>query len=205
MKPPNPPPEVRSSTRGELPGDRAEERYRKLRRRLVIAVRKVCPPWLADRSDDLVQEALISLMRLERRRTERAAEEGGDGGGDEENRELSQSYLMRTAYSKVVDEIRRHRLRQEVPVDEQEGTRSLAHPELDPEGELRRRRLGEAIQECLEALIRPRRLAVTLYFQGHRAKEAAKLLGWGVKRTENLVYRGREDLQTCLEEKGWRR
>lgn len=205
MSPPSQPPEARSDSRGEPSGELPEEHYRDLRRRLVIAVRRVCPPWLADRADDLVQEALISLLRIERRRAERRAAGSGEETEDEEKRELSQSYLMRTAYSKVVDEIRRHRLRQEVSVDEQEEAGSFPDPELDPEGELRRRRLGVAIQDCLEGLIRPRRLALSLYFQGHRAKEAAELLGWDVKRTENLIYRGREDLRACLEEKGWKR
>ena len=156
------------------------------------AVRKVCPTWLADESEDLVQEALVSLMRRERK--------------SEENESFSQSYLMRTAYSKVVDEIRRRRVRQEVPMEEEEGEESpLPDPSLGPHRELRRRQMGRAIQECLAELIRPRRLAVTLYLQGHRAKEAARLLGWETKRTENLIFRGRQDLQNCLEEKGFGR
>jgi predicted nucleic acid-binding protein len=67
---------------------------------------------------------------------------------------------------------------------------------------LRYRQLARAIEECLKTLIRPRRLAVTLYLQGHRIKETARLLGWNEKRTENLIYRGREDLRECLQKKG---
>ena len=51
-------------------------------------------------------------------------------------------------------------------------------------------------------LVRPRRLAVALYLQGHSVPEAAKLLEWGNKRTENLVYRGLADLRECLAKKG---
>lgn len=170
----------------------ADDRYARLRRRLELAVRKVCPAWLADQSEDLVHEALLSLMRRENR--------------SEEKLEFSQSYLMRTAYSKVVDEIRRRRIRRQVPLEEEsEEEPSFPDPALDPHGELRRRQLGRALHECLETLIRPRRLAVTLYLQGHRAKETARLLGWDKKRTENLIFRGREDLQECLGEKGFGR
>lgn len=168
-----------------------DEEYSRLRRRLVRAVRKVCPAWLAAESEDLVQEALVSLLRRETR--------------SEEKESFSQSYLMRTAYSKVVDEIRRRRLRREVPLEEEdEDEPSYPAPSPSPDRELRRRQLGRAILECLEELIRPRRLAVTLYLQGNRAKETARLLGWDKKRTENLIYRGRQDLQDCLTEKGFR-
>ena len=49
---------------------------------------------------------------------------------------------------------------------------------------------------------RERRLAVTLHLQGHSVPEAARLLDWAVKRTENLVYRGLADLRECLTAKG---
>ena len=170
----------------------SDEAYSRLRGRLVRAVRKVCPAWLADDSEDLVQDALVSLMRRERK--------------NEENESFSQSYLMRTAYSKVVDEIRRRRVRREVPMEEEDGDEpAFPDPGLGPHREMRRRQLGRAIRECLGELIRPRRLAVILYLQGHRAKATARLLGWDTKRTENLIFRGRQDLQQCLEEKGFGR
>lgn len=191
----------------------SDDEYRRLRRRLVRAVRKVCPNWLASQSDDLVQDALISLMRRDQTRRDRAQDPprgtpGEDPGKNpsEENQKLSQSYLMRTAYNKVVDEIRRRRVRREVPIEDEESEEpSFPEPGPDPDRELRRRQTGEAIQDCLETLIRPRRLAVTLYLHGHRAKQIARRLGWATKRTENLIFRGRQDLQDCLEEKGFGR
>jgi RNA polymerase sigma-70 factor (ECF subfamily) len=51
---------------------------------------------------------------------------------------------------------------------------------------------------------RDRRLAVTLYLQGHTVPEAARILDWSGKRTENLVYRGLADLRECLMAKGMR-
>jgi RNA polymerase sigma-70 factor (ECF subfamily) len=49
---------------------------------------------------------------------------------------------------------------------------------------------------------RERRLAVILHLQGHSVREAARLLDWAFKRTENLVYRGLADLRACLQSKG---
>jgi RNA polymerase sigma-70 factor (ECF subfamily) len=43
---------------------------------------------------------------------------------------------------------------------------------------------------------------VILYIQEHTVPEAARILGWTLKRTENLVYRGLADLRACLAAKG---
>jgi RNA polymerase sigma-70 factor (ECF subfamily) len=64
--------------------------------------------------------------------------------------------------------------------------------------------LGSAVRECLLNAKRERRLAVTLYLQGHSIPDAARILDWDVKRTENLVYRGLADLRQCLLKKGHR-
>lgn len=72
----------------------------------------------------------------------------------------------------------------------------------NPETDARFKELGAAVRDCLESMIRDRRLAVTLYLQQHTVPEAARLLGWAVKRTENLVYRGLADLRQCLLAKG---
>jgi RNA polymerase sigma-70 factor (ECF subfamily) len=54
------------------------------------------------------------------------------------------------------------------------------------------------------AMKRERRLAVTLHLQGHTVPEAARILDWAAKQTENLVYRGLADLRACLMAKGIR-
>ena len=72
----------------------------------------------------------------------------------------------------------------------------------DPERCAAGREVGRAIRGCLAKLVTPRRLAVTLHLQGHSVPEAAKLLGWGTKRAENLIYRGLVDLRGCLSSAG---
>ena len=74
----------------------------------------------------------------------------------------------------------------------------------DPERIAAAREIGRGIQDCLSQMSRERRLAVTLYLQGHSVPEASRVLDWPAKRTENLVYRGLADLRECLEAKGMR-
>lgn len=159
-----------------------------LRADLVRAVHRVCPRWLADRKEDLVQEALIRVAEIRRR---------------EPDRELQPAYLRRAAYSAMVDEIRRLRRRRETSIEGEEGT---IHPPSGVPGPERAsvgRELGRAIHDCLGHMVAPRRWAVTLYLQGHSGPESAELMGWTPKRTNNLVYRGLADLRSCLGEKGY--
>jgi RNA polymerase sigma-70 factor (ECF subfamily) len=172
----------------------SSERWTMLRLSLARAVRRQCPKWLSDHADDLVQCALLKVMAI-----------AGTGEG---TRVLSSFYLHRVAHSALVDEIRRRQRRREVTleVDDSEGQQGGANVTLpadsDPEQDASLRELGAAVRGCLLSMVRDRRLAVMLYLQGHSVPDAARLLGWAVKRTENLVYRGLADLRQCLLAKG---
>jgi RNA polymerase sigma-70 factor (ECF subfamily) len=164
-----------------------------LHRDLVKAVGRVCPRWMADRADDLVQVALMRVMEIQRKK---------DGAA-----EFSPFYLKKAAYSALIDEIRRLRRRQEVSLEvggeeNEPAAYDPAAPEPDPERASAGREAGRAIRDCLGRLVPPRRHAVTLNLQGHSVPEIGKLLGWTAKKAENLVYRGMADLRGCLEEKG---
>lgn len=166
-----------------LPADAA-----KLRAVLRAAVARICPPWLADQVDDLAQVALMRVLGLQRQR--------------EGNAEFSALYLRKAAYCALVDEIRRRRRRREVSMEE-EGTEVAPFTEAaDPERAAISREAGRAIRKCLGAMIRPRRLAVTLYLQGHGTVDVGRRLGWSPKKAENLIYRGLSDLRDCLGSKG---
>lgn len=161
-----------------------------LRADLKRAVAQTCPRWLSDRSEDIVQVALMRVMEIYRKR--------------EGNVELSSFYLRKAAYSAVVDEIRRLRRRQEVPL-ENESSEIVYEPvaeSADPERAAAARETGRAIKDCLGRLVRPRKLAVTLSLQGHSVPEIGKLMSWSTKKAENLVYRGLSDLRGCLDSKG---
>jgi RNA polymerase sigma-70 factor (ECF subfamily) len=164
----------------------------KLRAALTQAVRRQCPAWLSQHADDLAQAALLKIM---------GRVQSGEG-----DRPLSSFYLYRVAHSALVDEIRRRQRRREVQLDagEPDAPEARVEPRAtgDPEQDASLRELGGAVRGCLLAMKRDRRLAVTLYLQGHSVPEAARLLDWPVKRTENLVYRGLADLRQCLLAKG---
>lgn len=161
-----------------------DDRYSELRSGLERAVARICPPWLADEREDLVQVALTRVLEIERR--------------SEGERRFASSYLWRVAYSTLVDEIRRVRRRQEVPLEDEAGAGAMAAERPGPRDRATGGEIARGLRECLARMVRPRRLAVTLHLQGHTVPEAARLLGWGAKRTDNLVYRGLADLRRCL-------
>jgi RNA polymerase sigma-70 factor (ECF subfamily) len=167
--------------------------YEALRRDVARAVGRLCPSWLAARREDLVQTALMRIMQIVRARA----------AAGEENQPLGTSYLYRVGYSVLVDEIRRHRRLRETELDA-EGGGPAAVARENPERTAAAREAGRAIQDCLSQMKRERRLAVALHLQGHSVPEAARLLDWGTKQTENLVYRGLADLRACLLAKGMR-
>jgi len=174
---------------------RSEQRWTTLRAAVVRAVRRQCPAWLSADAEDIAQVAVAKVM---------AAGKAGEG-----NPELPASYLYKVAHSALVDEIRRRRRRREEalkpdgPGDEPGRVREPVAVS-NPESDARLHELGAAVRACLLAIKRERRLAVMLYLQQHTVPEAARLLGWAVKQTENLVYRGLADLRQCLLSKGHR-
>lgn len=164
-------------------------RYDKLYERLKRAVKAVCPSWLADRQDDLVQIALIRVMEVERR--------------SEGKREFSTSYLWRVAYSALIDEIRRLRRRREVSLEDDGSPMQISASQTTaPDHVVASLEIARAIRDCLSKMVASRRQAVTLHLQGHSVPEISRILAWTPKKAENLVYRGKEDLKNCLESKG---
>ncbi len=165
-----------------------DERYRTLRADLSRTVRRVCPPWLADRHDDLIQVAVMRVMSVEEK--------------TEGKRELSASYLYRVATSALIDEIRRLRRKNEVALDEADEKTPQSSPSPSPERVAASSEAARGLRDCLGRLKSERRIAVTLYLQGHSVPESAQVLGFTPKKTENLVYRALADLRRCLTAKG---
>jgi RNA polymerase sigma-70 factor, ECF subfamily len=161
-----------------------------LRQVLERVVARVCPSWLSAQRDDVVQAAGMRVIQILDR-----LQAGGEG-----NPSLSSSYLYKVAHSALVDEIRRVRRRREVDLESETAAAAVARD--DPERTAAWREIGRGIQQCLAGMKRERRLAVALYLQGHSVGDAARILDWPVKRTENLVYRGLADLRACLRSKG---
>ena len=162
-----------------------------LRQTMVRVVARICPAWLSAQRDDVVQAAVMRVVQLLDK-----LEPIGEGDPP-----FSSSYLFKVAHSALVDEIRRVRRRRETDFDDA-GVAIAAVTVDDPERRAASREVGRGIQSCLLRMKRERRLAVTLYLQGHNVAEAARILDWPVKRTENLIYRGLANLRACLKSKG---
>lgn len=155
-----------------------------VRERLAYHVRRVCPAWMDGQREDLVQVALVKLLRTT---SERALDHG---------------FLRRVAYSVVVDEIRRRKCRTEVGMSPSLPDRMAASGELSPETLARGAEIGQRLLTALESLPSERRRAVTLYLQDHGVPDVAELLGCDRKRASNLVYRGLADLRDALRADG---
>ncbi len=161
----------------------------RLRHELDHALARMCPRWMADEREDLLQSALIRVMRLANKR--RAPDP------------VPARYIRKVAYTQVVDEIRRRRRRRESSLERlEEGGAEFSSPISDPERDTSSRELSLAIQDCIQKLIPSRRRAITLALLGRKNREIAELMGWKPKRAENLVTRGRAELRRCLEGKG---
>jgi RNA polymerase sigma-70 factor, ECF subfamily len=170
------------------PDAESSEEYAHIRRQLVKAVRRYCPGWLSASSEDLAQNAVMQVLKARRNKGE--------------EKPLPNAYLYRAAYTTLVNEIRRRRSLNEVPIEEA-GDVEIERPLAEnPERALSARELGERIEGCLAGIPHDRKIAVTLHLQGHTLEEAARLLGFDRKRTENLVYRGKADLRDCLAAQG---
>lgn len=154
------------------------------------AVDRLCPAWLRADRDDIVQN---TLLRLHQSRV------AGEGKGA-----LAASYIWKTAYTVMIDEIRRRGRRPEVALDDTDSDTTLVRPGPSPEAVAAGRVLGATIRECLRAQVPSRRAAVVLHLQGHTVRQIAALLGWNEKKAENMVYRGLAGLRSCLEAKGVR-
>lgn len=167
--------------------DGAED-FTSLRARLVVAVRAVCPCWLSGHREDIVQMAMMAVLRQQ-----------GKGEG---KRQFPLSYLRKVAYTAMVDEIRRRRSRGEVPLENADEEHAIVEDRADPEGQAVASEIAVGVRACLEQLVSPRRTAVTLHLLGYKVPQIAEKMGWDPKRADNLVYRGMENLRECLRAKG---
>jgi len=168
--------------------DPRTERLEALRIQVTKAVRRLCPSWLADEREDLVQAAMIRIVK--------ALPDEGTGP-------ILASYVWKTAYRVTIDEIRL-RSRRPATAPEADADAVIHGLSPSPEDAAAGRELGRGIRACLQTLADHRRAAVVLFLLGHSVPETAARLGWNAKKAENLVYRGLADLRSCLSAKGLR-
>ena len=158
-----------------------------LRNRLLAAVRRRCPAWLANDAEDIVQTAMIRIVDLRTR----------SGGSTT----FGASYLERAAQNATIDAIRAKFRRRESAL-EPEGDDVIEPREARPRDPELGVDVQRSLRECLANLIRTRRVAVACRLFGYSGPEAASLTGWSAKRLEHLTARGLADLRACLASKG---
>ena len=173
---------------GRSHDDNSDEALIQLRKRLSQAVTRICPAWLAIHAEDIVQAAMMRIVDSVR--------------SDEGIADLRSLYVRKAAYSAMVDEIRRIRRDSAAPDGEEIVARAEDRSARNPEQRAHLTQLGQAIRGCLAGLVDGRRVAVTLYLQGHSVPETSRLGRFTLKQAENLVYRGLADLRRCLTLKG---
>jgi RNA polymerase sigma-70 factor (ECF subfamily) len=176
------------SAGGSPEDDLESSQFEDLRLRVVSAVRRHCPAWLASQVEDIAQNVLVKLLKARRK---------SDG-----KKTFSSVYLEKSVCGAVVDEIRRACRRREEPVRNPDGMNGIVSRQAGPERGSSSREIARGILDCLERLPHARRLVVTLYLHGCTVPEAAARRGWTLWKTESLVYRGMADLRRCLARKG---
>ncbi len=155
-----------------------------LQQQMLKAVRRACPQWLESDVEDLAQEAMIKLTRMQ--------------AADQDSRQWTMAYLKRTAHSVIVDEIRKRQRRPDMGTEAGGETERVEDPKASPDAT----DTQAAIEDCLSEQIDARRRAVTLHLLGHTVGEIAGYLECKAKKAENLVYRGIKQLRDCLALKG---
>jgi RNA polymerase sigma-70 factor (ECF subfamily) len=164
------------------------EDVNRIQRVLYAAVQKVCPAWLANQKEDLVQAAFVRVFKVWK--------------NSEESGVPSTSYVWKVAYSATVDEIRRARVRREEPLDETNVTRTAGTKSPSVEQTAAAAEMRREIVAGLRTLRTERRQAVQLYLSGFSLKDSARLLGWNTKKVDNRRYHGLADLRGYLQRRG---
>lgn len=119
------------------------------------------------------------------------------------------TYLFGIFYNLVAEQLReKARAREQDPIDEVMESKFDAHgnwqqPPVDSLRMVQAREIGQIIQECLQELSHPQRVA--FYLREHEEMETpeiCKKLGITVTNLGVLLFRARNRLRECVERKG---
>lgn len=140
--------------------------------------------------DELVQDVRIRLWRAR--------------GQSEQIREVTSSYVYRTATSAALDLLRRRRAYPTEPLEPagEPGEAVLAAAPVGPAEELAESELAAEIVRAVDSIAPARRPVVRMHLAGYSREEIAELLGWTEAKTRNLLYRGLADLRERLTARG---
>ena len=139
--------------------------------------------------DELVQDVRIRLWHAR--------------ADSEQIRQVTSSYVYRTAASASLDLLRKRRTRRTEPLEllATEGD-ERAPASADPAEDLAESELAEQVAQVVDGIAPARRPVVRMHLAGHSREEIAELLGWTEAKTRNLLYRGLADLREGLRARG---
>ncbi len=107
------------------------------------------------------------------------------------------AYLYKTAHSRAIDYLRRHR--REVPLSDVENVLQSGDIGTDTQRKMR----NETVYVCMQALPEQYREVLQLmYFENFSAEDAGKILGKNRKQIYNLHARAKTTLKELLEKEG---
>lgn len=120
-------------------------------------------------------------------------------GSGEKIREVSSSYIYRTARAVALDRLRQLRASrtETVPLARPGWEARFASAPATDDG-FERSELARQVGQAVEALPEARRPVVRMYLAGYHSDEIAEVLGWTSGKTRNLLYRGLSDLRALL-------
>jgi RNA polymerase sigma factor (sigma-70 family) len=142
--------------------------------------------------DELVQDVRIRLWRAR------------GAAGSEQIRDVTSSYVYRTAVSAALDLLRRRRSHHAEPLepDDEPGEATRVSEPVGPAEELAQSELAEEIARAVDTIAPARRPVVRMHLAGYPREEIAAMLGWTEAKTRNLLYRGLADLRERLTARG---
>ena len=152
------------------------------------SVNRFCPSWLSDYREDIVQNAMVRVLKTVEQWEQETAPPA--------------SYIWKVAYTATMDQIRKIQRSREVPLANVGALDGKAGHHSNPFRDRADLELGEGVQHCLECLNEKRRLVVGFHLLGHSLAEIEALLGWKPKTVRNRLYRGMADLRRCLIARG---
>lgn len=145
-----------------------------------------------DRSDldELMQDVRIRIWRA---RAE-----------SEQIRQVTSSYVYRTATTAALDLLRRRRAGRTVAVepDVLQARADAVTAVTGPADDLAESELAEQVARAVDTIAPARRPVVRMHLAGYSREEIAGLLGWTEAKTRNLLYRGLADLRERLAAQG---
>lgn len=140
--------------------------------------------------DELLQDVRIRIWRARRE--------------SEQIRQVTSSYMYRTATSAALDLLRRRRAGRSVAVepDVLQARADAVTTAVGPADDLAESELAEQVASAVDTIAPARRPVVRMHLAGYSREEIAGLLGWTEARTRNLLYRGLADLRERLAAQG---